>query len=282
MAAPIITRGVPAKRRARLENEKAIEKPTEKNENEYRLGAYGCTFILAPSMCLRLGAEDAALLAYYIRADGCSMILESEMQPRTARAEFAVDIAPHLSACATRVLTEENAGGSSSISESMSMELLHRAFGATLCKTELELAYFPRNGAITDFSVEIDGVELGVSVTRACAYGAFDAEALLRKKLTGVQRSTATCYNGAWSRQILHVWAEGKRVAAALRGALEHLEPALIGNTMVLVTTCDARDLPELFHESSAVAPKAARPLKGTKDAAHLRILAENERAMAS
>ena len=270
MAAPIIACGVPAKRRARLENEKAIEKPTEKNENEYRLGAYGCTFILAPSMCLRLGAEDAALLAYYIRADGCSMILESEMQPRASNAEFAVDIAPHLSACATRVLTEENAGGSSSISESMSMELLHRAFGATLCKTELELAYFPRNGAITDFSVEIDGVELGVSVTRACAYGAFDAEALLRKKLTGVQRSTATCYNGAWSRQILHVWAEGKRVAAALRGALERLEPALIGNTMVLVTTCDARDLPELFHESSAVAPKATRPLKGTKDAAHL------------
>ena len=70
--------------------------------------------------------------------------------------------------------------------------------------------------------------------------------------------------------------------AAALRGALEHLEPALIGNTMVLVPTCDARDLPEVFHESSAVAPKAARPLKGTKDAAHLQILAENERAMAS
>ena len=135
MAAPIIACGVPAKRRARLENEKAIEKPTEKNENEYRLGAYGCTFILAPSMCLRLGAEDAALLAYYIRADGCSMILESEMQPRTARAEFAVDIAPHLGPCATRVLTEENAGGSSSISESMSMELLHRAFGPTRGKT---------------------------------------------------------------------------------------------------------------------------------------------------
>ena len=121
MTTPVITRGVPVKRRARLENEKAIEKPTEKNENEYRLGAYGCTFILAPSMCLRLGAEDAALLAYYIRADGCSMILESEMQPRASNAEFAVDIAPHLSACATRVLTEENAGGSSSISESMSM-----------------------------------------------------------------------------------------------------------------------------------------------------------------
>ena len=101
MADPVITRGVPAKRRARLQKEKAIEKPTEKNE-QYRLGAYGCTFILAPSMCLRLGAEDAALLAYYIRADGCSMILESEMQPRTANAEFAVDIAPHLSACATR------------------------------------------------------------------------------------------------------------------------------------------------------------------------------------
>ena len=75
---------------------------------------------------------------------------------------------------------------------------------------------------------------------------------------------------------------EGRKVAAALRGALERLEPALIGNTMVLVTTCDARDLPELFHESSAAAPKAARPLKGTKDAAHLQILAENERAMAS
>ena len=85
MATPVITRGVPAKRRARLENEKAIEKPTEKNENEYRLGAEPQAHRRREDECAAVGAEDAALLAYYIRADGCSMILESEMQPRTAR-----------------------------------------------------------------------------------------------------------------------------------------------------------------------------------------------------
>ena len=70
-----------------------------------------------------------------------------------------------------------------------SFELLHRCFGARLLKTEMEVAYFPEGGSITDFTCEMFGTRLGVSVTRAMKFkGVFeleDAEKLLRKKLNG-------------------------------------------------------------------------------------------------
>merc|ERR1719271_1242464 len=112
-----------------------------------------------------------------------------------------------LHADASRLLSVPNAGGASRVSEAMSIEIMARAFGARLLRTETEIFYFPSNGAITDFTIELEGIALGVSVTRAMSapgadFGTPQALQLLDKKLRGVIRSTASCC-GAWGKQIL-------------------------------------------------------------------------------
>ena len=67
--------------------------------------------------------------------------------------------------------------------------MFHRCYGARLLKTEMEVGYFPEGGSITDYTCEMFGTVLGVSVTRAMKYkGDFtleDAEKLLNKKMNG-------------------------------------------------------------------------------------------------
>lgn len=250
---------------------------------EERAYAFGSTFVLAPSFSLRLGREDSLLLRSVISHYGPAILIQSELQPRLPTGQFALDMAPLLSGDATRILTEDNAGGSSYISESLSLEVLHRAFGARLGRAEMELEYWPANGAITDFSVEIDGEEVGVSVTRALQppgaavpFSDDDAESLLRKKLRGINKSTETCINAAWSKQILHVWAASRRIASKVQAAYERFdEPELCANTVVLVTLC--RGLCELFMERSRVERRRLRVPKGLKDERHLAVLADSD-----
>jgi len=250
------------------------------------LGAYGCTFVLAPAWSLRLGAEDNVLMNAFVGAEDMALLLQSEMQPRVSqlaarqRQGWQLDVLPHLCADARRVYEEDNAGGSSLISESMSMELLARTFGAKLRCTEMQLTYWPAHSSMTDFSVELDGVELGVSVTRALSkpdvqMGVEEALRLLQKKLSGVLKSTAACYNADWRKQILHIWARSEHVVRAIAVAYARLEPELIANTLCLVTCCEA--LPELFEEKATIRPPPPPKLKGTKDEQHLRVLAESD-----
>lgn len=141
-----------------------------------------------------------------------------------------------------------NAGGSSTESEVMSFEVLHFCEGATLLKTETEIAYdaAPDGGsnAITDILVEIDGKRVGVSVTRAYkpqSQGAqtdTEVKGLLEKKLTGINASSLRVSAGdKWVKQILHVFA----ATTASRDAIERVWPTidttLRADTIVLVTT---------------------------------------------
>jgi len=238
------------------------------------LGAYGCTIVLAPQWSLRLGAEDNVLITSFVRTD-MALLLQTEIQTRSW-----IDVLPSLCADARRVYEEDNAGGSSLISESLSMEVLARTFGAKLHKTEMQLAYWPAHSAMTDFSVEFDGVSLGVSVTRALAHPTAplevaDALRLLQKKLSGVLKSTAACYNAEWRKQILHIWARSERVVRVLEEAYSLLEPHLIANTLCLVTHCGS--LPELFEEKSTIRQMPPPRLKGAKDEQHLKVLAESD-----
>lgn len=249
------------------------------NQDVSTLGAYGCTFILAPAWSLRMGTEDNVLMSAFVSHD-CALLLRSEMQPRRLYQDWQLDVKPSLCADAFRVLEEENAGGSSLISESMSMELLARAFGAKLLKTEMQLRYFPTNSAMTDFSIEFDGVVLGVSVTRAISHPATpltleNAVRLLEKKLSGVLRSTATCYNAGWNKQILHIWARSPRVVRVLEQAYASLAPELIANTLCLVTLCNG--LPELFTEKATARPPQLPKLKGAKDEQHTQVLQQSD-----
>lgn len=249
--------------------------------------AFGCSFLIAPSWSLRLSAEDANIFVPVLQTSDFAFCFTSELQLKRHHADWVLEVAPTLTADALRVLHEENAGGASSISECMSMELLARAFNAQLSHTELELLYFPSNGPITDLCVTVGDVSIGVSVTRAmqpvgargpATFGFDEATYLLTKKLTGVHRSSATCINADWAKQLLHVWAESIEIEDVLRLAYDALPPELTAGTVVLITVCA---VPELYNEKRRPPPAEAsrppKPLKGEKDEPHLRVLRESE-----
>lgn len=264
----------------------------ESKEKAPAAQAFGFTFILAPSFCLKIGKEDGFLLSAFTQHAGLAVIVHSELRPservsellrhehnQSAEPETLLGADALLGVGAQRLLAEPNAGGASRISEAFSMEVLSRAFGAVLLKTEMEIFYFPTSGSITDFQVELEGTALGVSVTRAmCGPAkAFDEDAarnLLTKKLGGVIRSTETCC-GAWEKQILHVWAPNIQAADALNAAYASLPYSLISDTVVLVTACEG--LTCLFDEKATKVERAPKLLKGAKEAAHLRVLVESD-----
>ena len=147
------------------------------------------------------------------------------------------------------VILDGNAGGSSILSEAFSFEVLYWCEGAELLKTEMEIEYKDPQGKISDLLVLVDGLKVGVSVTRAVSwpndapYPATQAEELLKKKLSGIQASTANvAAQDDWVKQILHVlaWSDGH--AAVLKQVWDGLDPALKGDTILLVTVTDGED----------------------------------------
>ena len=255
-----------------------------------QVDAFGCTFVLAPCFSLRMDREDSVLVSAFATSPGLAILLSSEIQPTARSSALLQAESALLCADAQRLLANDNAGGASRISEALSVEVLHRAFGARLRQLEMEIRYWPPSGtSITDFSVELcDGVCVGVSVTRALGppgvpFGMEAAAQLLRKKLKGVLSSTdAAC--GEWDKQILHVWARSASDADAIERAYALLDPALLADTVVLVTVCEAEALKILFEEKATTAANASgagtrrvREPKGAKDEEHLRILRESD-----
>eukprot|EP01084_Bolivina_argentea_P291717 501389_1 len=123
----------------------------------------------------------------------------------------------NLSKGAKRLLNEENAGGTSELSEAFSFEVLKHSFEAKLLKTEMEIKYQWCNCPITDYLAEINGVKIGVSVTRAFKYkgqfNEYDALKLLNKKIRGCNESTYYVQEcDEWQRQILHIWTTDTNV----------------------------------------------------------------------
>lgn len=147
----------------------------------------------------------------------------------------------NLSADGIKIRDVPNAGGSSVNSEVMSFEILQKCFKGKLLKTEMEVAYFPEGGSITDYVCEIYGTKVGVSVTRAMKFrgGAFtdeDAQHLLTKKLKGVIQSSRNTLEN-WTKQVLHVWSVSNDVTNTLIKVYEMLPTELRSNTVVLITT---------------------------------------------
>ena len=142
------------------------------------------------------------------------------------------------------VLEAGNAGGSSLYSEVFAFEVLARCEGATLERTERTVLYREDyTGPITDLVVVIDGVRLGVSVTRAVGfprdapYTVERAAALLEDKLGDIVSSTSGVDpSEAWSKQILHVIAYAEGHVEALEEALATLDDATVADTIVLIT----------------------------------------------
>jgi hypothetical protein len=151
-----------------------------------------------------------------------------------------------LSTDGQRMFDTPNAGGSSTESEVMSLEVLRACESAKLLKTETEIAYAPPDNTgpptITDLSVEIDGKKVGVSVTRAYRPQAqpfpdADVKSLLEKKLEGVNRSSQRVLpQDKWVKQILHVFAANKSQADAVVRVLPTIDAAIRADTIVLLT----------------------------------------------
>lgn len=258
--------------------------------------AYGCTFVLAPSLSIKMSSEDHLLLVSAAPHPGLALLLRSEVQPSARLVELILAEASKSAPCpavdallgseallgadANRLLAVPNAGGASRVSEALSIEILSAAFGSRLLQTECEIAYWPAHSAMTDYSISwADGTTLGVSVTRAMGapgvpYSVDAAECLLRKKLNGVLRSTeAAC--GQWQKQILHVWAPSSSAASAIEVAYSKIETWIAMDTVVLISVCE--NLTELFEEKCTKVAKSAKTVKGVKDAEHLRLLADSE-----
>ncbi len=155
---------------------------------------------------------------------------------------------PKLTPGGQEIISDGNAGGSSLYSEVFSFELLARCEAASLLKTETEIIY-DTQGKLTDLLVELDGLKVGVSVTRAVAfpfqnpYSVAQAKTLLEGKLSDIHVSSANVSaEDAWVKQILYVIAYGEGHAASLQEAFEQIDPAIKGDTVVMVGVSDGDD----------------------------------------
>lgn len=158
-----------------------------------------------------------------------------------------------LSPGAQEVFTDGNAGGSSALSETFSFDVLYRCELATLVKTETEVLY-TTPGKMTDILVEVDGVKIGVSVTRAfvmnCStpYTLASAKSLLDKKLKGIQASSAlVAPEDAWQKQILHMLTCGPEHLALVKQAWDELVASpdattVVGDTILIITVTEGDD----------------------------------------
>jgi hypothetical protein len=150
-----------------------------------------------------------------------------------------------------RILCTPNAGGSSVLSEVFAMEVLARCELATLLATETEVTYDPAGSKKTDILVEMDGVKIGVSVTRAVGfpfdapYTAEQAKGLLEKKLAAINESSANVVAAQkWEKQILHVIAYGDPHVQTVKDAWNSLGGDLKTDTVLLITVTQGNDEP--------------------------------------
>ncbi|KAG0262498.1 hypothetical protein DFQ27_002294 [Actinomortierella ambigua] len=168
---------------------------------------------------------------------------------------------------ALRMLCLPNAGGSSHLSEVLSLEILHRCLGAELAETEMEIRYFFAYQPITDYTVTVPSlaglvgyghghghghahahhhgpVKLGVSVTRAFSfrgpYRRADCRKLLRKKLRGIIASSKNVVGGKLYKQILHVLVPSGKVARTVYSTWKRMSAELVHNTVVVVSIVNA------------------------------------------
>lgn len=154
-----------------------------------------------------------------------------------------------LTAGGQEILAAGNLGGSSEASEVFAYEVLARCEGAALLKSEGEILYTDPAGKKSDLLVDIDGVRVGVSVTRAVTYPRGDsypvesAVDLLTRKLNGVLTSSANVHpDDRWQKQILSVLAYGPEYAVSLRDAWDQIDAETKADTILYVTVTEGDD----------------------------------------
>ncbi|XP_071958915.1 AAC-rich mRNA clone AAC4 protein-like [Antedon mediterranea] len=153
-------------------------------------------------------------------------------------------------------LADKNGGGNSHESEALSFELLRCCFGAKLLNIEMEIQYFPRGGTKVDYTCSINGITLGVSVTRLVEkerraknidpFNIRDVKKFLEKKLKGLQNALKNVMK-KWDKPVLFVWAESPRLAKLAEDAWENIDECLKANT-ILFSVSVGEEYCSMFH----------------------------------
>jgi len=156
---------------------------------------------------------------------------------------------------ANRILNEENAGGSSALSEAFSYEIISKSLkNITLYKTEMQIRYVWNAWKKTDYIVFVknnngENVKCAVSVTRAMKYlpntkyTINDALHLLNKKLhTANESFKGVLLEDEWQTQILHVFCQTIDIAKTICQTFRWLQftnPTLCSNIVLFITITD-------------------------------------------
>lgn len=172
---------------------------------------------------------------------------------------FTIDnfiIPIHLCEDAQRALRLPNAGGSSRVSEGLSVDYMHRNLRARNFSLEMEINYWIEY-KMCDFLMKVDGENVGVSVTRACPYP-FNIEYtlerardLLHRKLYGlVVARDCVSPEYCFLNSILHIWCINTIAAEKIREVLYEIRSSELalnpgdrtyGDVRVICTVCPER-----------------------------------------
>ena len=159
-----------------------------------------------------------------------------------------------LSAGAQTILAEGTAGGSSGYSEAFAFEVMHRCEGASLVASETMIRYTtPAPGAIADLVVDVRGVRVGVSVTRAVtvtgmcmrdgAYSMSAASTLLARKVLDLhEAATLVGPEHAWTKNLVFVYADTAEHARVMGLAWEALDASERADTILYVSVSEDMD----------------------------------------
>ena len=166
-------------------------------------------------------------------------------------------IQPLLHQDAQRSLEIPNAGGSSDISEALSMQYMFHMHGATSFVAEMEVPYWLEY-KICDYLMKVRGREeyVGVSVTRAVPFPFYEpytierARELLQRKLYGlIVAQECVREDFGFSRCILHVWCSSKQAATQILLAHQEIvesgtdESLTYDDVELICTVCTSRYL---------------------------------------
>lgn len=154
-----------------------------------------------------------------------------------------------LSDQARRSLETKNAGGSSAISEALSIEYFVTIFHASNVLLEMEIDYWI-DYKMVDFICTIGHQRVGVSVTRALGYPTVDdfdyddAVQLLEKKITGliIARNSVSKHH-RFFKSVLHIWCQSAHIVQLIDQAYSAFQIhdfglELKGTLIVNLTIC--------------------------------------------
>lgn len=154
----------------------------------------------------------------------------------------------HLLGTPKRSLSIRNAGGSSEISEALSMQYMHYRFNVTNFIPEMEVDYWIES-KICDYLMKYKNENIGVSVTRAVSYPftvdyTYEmASTLLNKKLYGlIVARNSISEKHMFFRSILHIWCMNSQIAHTLKQAYHDIILSDVhktyDNVYIICTVC--------------------------------------------